>query len=338
MRKIGMLIIHHKKVGFCIWYIICCRGAKVDTLVLGTSAKAYGFKSHRQQARYNQYIEIRKDKGDVIMNDEILNALKFNYDTVKAYADGRREYKNSQTGDKLEITPMGIIGDIGTLQGSPIQNKIQDLAINEKWFVPNNKDDFWVNKEGFWVSNKGNTEYTPDYTIFNDKNTKSKLYETYTDLCALTGSGMTKIMPTIIDVKSINEKVVIIEFADGTTEKSILADGDTFSLEHGIEICLMKKLLSDLTHGNGNSVYHKLVDYAMNRYNRLSKWEQEEAEREKAEKEAKRTLEGKREKKRAKRKEKEIAEYTDILAQAISKAIQSCPNLINDNSVSKNKK
>lgn len=260
-----------------------------------------------------------------MMIDEILKALSFQYDTVKTYADGKRVYKNSQTGDTLEISPTGIIGSIGTLQPNSIQNKIRDFTINEEWFVPKNT-------EGFCVSNKGNTEYTPDYRTFKDKNTKSKLFETYTDLGVLTENGMTKIMPTIIDVKSINEKVVIIEFADGTTEKSILADGDTFSLEHGIEICLMKKLLSDLTHGNGNSVYHKLVDYAMNRYNRLSKWKQEEAEREKAEKEAKRTLEEKREKKKEKRKQKEIAEYTDILAQAISKAIQNCPNILNDNS------
>lgn len=272
------------------------------------------------------------------MIDEILNALNFYYDTVKTYADGKRVYKNSQTGDTLEIAPTGIIGSIGNLQPNSIQNKIRDFTINKEWFVPNNQESFGVNKEGFWVSNKGNTDYTPDYKTFKDKNTKSKLFETYTDIGVLTENGMTKIMPTIIDVKSINEKVVIIEFADGTTEKSILADGDTFSLEHGIEICLMKKLLSDLTHGNGNSVYHKLVDYAMNRYNRLSKWEQEEAEREKAEKEAKRTLEEKREKKKEKRKQKEIAEYTDILAQAISKAIQSCPNLINGSPVNKDKK
>lgn len=272
------------------------------------------------------------------MIDELLNALNFHYDTVKIHEDGTRVYTNFKTGTTLKIAPNCIIGDIGCLQNNTIQNKIQDFAINDKWFVPNNQESFGVNKEGFWVSNKGNTDYTPDYKTFKDKNTKSKLFETYTDIGVLTENGMTKIMPTIIDVKSINEKVVIIEFADGTTEKSILADGDTFSLEHGIEICLMKKLLSDLTHGNGNSVYHKLVDYAINRYNRLSKWEQEEAEKEKAEKEAKRTLEEKREKKKEKRKQKEIAEYTDILAQAISKAIQNCPNLINGSSVSKDKK
>lgn len=264
------------------------------------------------------------------MMDEILKALRLGYNTVRTYADGTKVYTNSKTGATLEISPNCIIGKIGDVQGNPIQNNVQDLNINEKWFVQNN--------EGFLVSNKGNTEYTPNYKTFNDKNTKSKLIETYTDIGVLTDKGMTKIMPTIISVKSINDKVVLIEFADGTTEKSILADGDTFSLEHGIEICLMKKLLSDLTHGNGNSVYHKLVDYAMNRYNRLSKWEQEEAEREKAEKEAQRTLEEKREKKKEKRKQKEIAEYTDILAQAISKVIQNCPNLINGSPVNKDKK
>lgn len=272
------------------------------------------------------------------MHDDRLQALISAYDTVKTYADEKREYKNSQTGDKLEIAPMDIIGSIGTIQNNAIQNKIQDFAINEKWFVPNNKEGFGVNKEGFWVSNKGNTTYNPDYKTFNDDKQKSKLYETYDNLYVMTEKGMTKIIPTIIKVKNINDKVVIVQFADNTEEKAVLADGDTFSLEQGISICLTKKMLSELTGGNGSSTYNKLIDFAVNKYEDMRDFEKREAERKVQEKEAKRTLEGKREKKRAKRKEKEIAEYTDILAQAISKAIQSCPNLINDNSVSKNKK
>ena len=266
-----------------------------------------------------------------MMIDEILKALSSQYDTVKTYADGKRVYKNSQTGDTLEISPTGIIGSIGNLQPNSIQNKIRDFTINEEWFVPKNT-------EGFCVSNKGNTEYTPDYRTFNDKNTKSKLFETYTDLGVLTENGMTKIIPAIIKVKSVNDKVVIVQFADNTEEKAVLADGDTFSLEQGISICLTKKMLSELTGGNGSSTYNKLIDFAVHKYEDMRDFEKREAERKQQEKEAKRTLEGKREKKKAKRKEKEIAEYTDILAQAISKAIQSCPNLINDNSVSKNKK
>lgn len=266
-----------------------------------------------------------------MMIDEILKALSFQYDTVKTYADGKRVYKNSQTGDTLEIAPTGIIGSIGNLQLNSIQNKIRDFTINEEWFVPKNT-------EGFCVSNKGNTEYTPDYRTFKDKNTKSKLFETYTDLGVLTENGMTKIIPAIIKVKNVNDKVVIVQFADNTEEKAVLADGDTFSLEQGIAICLTKKMLSELTGGNGSSTYNKLIDFAVHKYEDMRDFKKREAERKVQEKEAKRTLEGKREKKRAKRKEKEIAEYTDILAQAISKAIQSCPNLINDNSVSKNKK
>ena len=262
--------------------------------------------------------------------DEILKALRLGYNTVRTYADGTKVYTNSKTGATLKISPNCIIGKIGDVQGNPIQNNVQDLNINEKWFVQNN--------EGFYVSNKGNTEYTPDYITFTDKNTKSKLFETYTDLGVLTENGMTKIIPAIIKVKSVNDKVVIVQFADNTEEKAVLADGDTFSLEQGISICLTKKMLSELTGGNGSSTYNKLIDFAVHKYEDMRDFEKREAERKQQEKEAKRTLEGKRDKKRAKRKEKEIAEYTDILAQAISKAIQSCPNLIKDNSVSKDKK
>ena len=51
----------------------------------------------------------------------------------------------------------------------------------------------------------------------------------------------TAVMPKITDVKVIKEKVVIVSFSDGTQEKSVCAEGDVFSVENGVTICLMKK-------------------------------------------------------------------------------------------------
>lgn len=74
----------------------------------------------------------------------------------------------------------------------------------------------------------------------------------------------TAVMPKITDVKVIKEKVVIVSFSDGTQEKSVCADGDTFSVENGVTICLMKKLLADKCHvESGTSIYNKLVKMAM---------------------------------------------------------------------------
>lgn len=75
------------------------------------------------------------------------------------------------------------------------------------------------------------------------------------------------VMPDIVDVQTIEAdgevKVVTVYFADGTNEKAILSDEDTYSLEQGISICITKKLLSDKTAGYGSAVYNKIIKRAM---------------------------------------------------------------------------
>lgn len=139
-----------------------------------------------------------------------------------------------------------------------------------------------------------------------------------------TPSGTTQyIIPQIKEIKTINNRVVIIKFTDGTQEKAVLDSSDTFSIEQGVAICITKKILSKLTYGNGSSAYNKLIDYAMKIYN------QQEIDKTKAEAEKTKTeqQENKREEKRKKRiaktQERERAEYIDILSEAIAKAMQS---------------
>lgn len=75
------------------------------------------------------------------------------------------------------------------------------------------------------------------------------------------------VMPDIVDVQTIEKdgevKVVTVYFADGTNEKAVLSDEDTYSLEQGISICITKKLLSDKTAGYGSAVYNKIIKRAM---------------------------------------------------------------------------
>ena len=65
------------------------------------------------------------------------------------------------------------------------------------------------------------------------------------------------LLPDIKDVIVYNDKVVVVEFADGTKEKATLHPEDNFSVECGVSICITKKLLG------GSSIYNKVVDHAL---------------------------------------------------------------------------
>lgn len=94
------------------------------------------------------------------------------------------------------------------------------------------------------------------------------------------------LIPAIEDVQVLNDRVIMVKFSDGITEKAVLDESDTFSIEQGIAICLTKKLLSILTRGNGGSVYNKLVEYGVKTYEAIEAHKTEVA-KEKTEKAAK---------------------------------------------------
>lgn len=66
--------------------------------------------------------------------------------------------------------------------------------------------------------------------------------------------------------KNNGRNVVKLTFNDDTVETAILADGDTFSLENGISICITKRLLRDICPDNESSVYNKLIQMALKVY------------------------------------------------------------------------
>lgn len=118
------------------------------------------------------------------------------------------------------------------------------------------------------------------------------------------------IMESITDIQVLNEKVVMVTFSDGTTEKAVLDRYDVFNIEQGIAICIMKKSFSNISYGNGSSVYNKLVEYGLKAYNDIlaaeckveaEKYEKEVREKRKAEK-----AQRKRERKAAEKREAEI--------------------------------
>lgn len=124
--------------------------------------------------------------------------------------------------------------------------------------------------------------------------------------------GEVKDTKTIMsDIKDIevkyngeNSTVIFVTFKDGKIEKAVLDKNDEFSLEHGLTIILLEKLLSD-KGVNGKSVHNKLVSRALKLYNKMEKEKNDKAKKELEEKERKKRLE---EKRRAKKHKQAIAE------------------------------
>ena len=125
------------------------------------------------------------------------------------------------------------------------------------------------------------------------------------------------LLPAIYDVSVINNSVVVMTFSDNTQEKAVLSGDDTFSIEQGISICITKKILSFITHGNGSSIYNKLVEMGLSVYNdklaAIEKKKKEDAEE--AERKAKRFA--KAQKRKAKRAEKIKAEQEAVREEQI---------------------
>lgn len=113
------------------------------------------------------------------------------------------------------------------------------------------------------------------------------------------------------DIKNIevkhngeNSTVIFVTFKDGKTEKAVLDKDDEFSLEHGLTIIMLEKLLSD-KGVNGKSVHNKLIGRALKLYDKQEKDKAAKAKNEADEKAKKKRIE---EKRRAKKHKQAVAE------------------------------
>jgi hypothetical protein len=118
-------------------------------------------------------------------------------------------------------------------------------------------------------------------------------------------------LPIIADVKIIvPNKVIKVFFTDGSFEKSVCDEEDTFSLEAGINICIMKKVLG------GTKAYNKYMTAVFDTIKRNRKAEADAIAEEKR-------LYLKRQNKKMKKKRREErrkAEQQMMLAEAMVKA------------------
>jgi hypothetical protein len=133
------------------------------------------------------------------------------------------------------------------------------------------------------------------------------------------------IMPDIknvsVSVDGINSTVIFVTFTDGKTEKAILDPDDDFSLEHGLTIIMLEKLLSD-KGVDGKSVHNKLVKYAMKFYKHQEDERIKAEELKKTEKEKRKRIEEKIRNRKAKKARAEREYQIEIQKEAYLRAMR----------------
>lgn len=122
----------------------------------------------------------------------------------------------------------------------------------------------------------------------------------------------------IEDVRVIvPNKVVEVTFVDGSKQKSVCDDENTFSLEMAISICIAKKLLG------GTSKYNKVIDSGLKAYqDRLNKEIKDKEEKERIEKKRAKRLAYKQrraERRAAEEKERQIEIQKEAYVRAMRK-------------------
>ena len=134
-------------------------------------------------------------------------------------------------------------------------------------------------------------------------------------------------VPEIIDVKVINNKVIIVTFIDGTQTKAVCDKDDTFNLEVGIGICITKRLMSS-DEQTGNSMFNKTIKNALKVMKRNEQLEKTRKEIEEEEKRIADKIKRKKEKRAEKRRQKKIQMMADaILLVEKKKEVNGIVNL-----------
>lgn len=116
---------------------------------------------------------------------------------------------------------------------------------------------------------------------------------------------------TIVDYKIINNTVVIVTFSDGTTEKAVCDENDTFDFEKAIEICICKKKFG------GSKEYNNAIKKALKQVRSIDDKKKKEAE----EQERIAHRKARYAERQAKRKAKRRQEQVNIQSEAFFKAM-----------------
>jgi hypothetical protein len=149
-----------------------------------------------------------------------------------------------------------------------------------------------------------------DYrTIYDNQEFMKKLFA---DTSITFTPTKTRIKANIKDYKVIEDKVVIVTFTDGTTEKAVCSPEDKFDLERAIEICVCKKIFG------GTKAYNNAIKDALKQIVAIDK--KKKADADEAERIAKKKA--KEIDRKNRRKERNRQAKIDIQAEAFLKAMQ----------------
>ena len=130
----------------------------------------------------------------------------------------------------------------------------------------------------------------------------------------------TSINLDIVDYKVINDKVVIVTFKDGSTEKSVCHGDDVFDLERAIELCICKKKFG------GNKDYYAAIRKALKQVRDIDTKKKKDAE----EKERIANRKAKYAERKAKRMAKKRKEQIDLQTESFVAAMMKYNEIVND--------
>ena len=130
----------------------------------------------------------------------------------------------------------------------------------------------------------------------------------------------TSINLDIVDYKVINDKVVIVTFNDGSTEKSICHGDDVFDLERAIELCICKKKFG------GNKDYYAAIRKALKQVRDIDTKKKKDAE----EKERIANRKAKYAERKAKRMDKKRKAQIDLQTESFVAAMMKYNEIVND--------
>ena len=123
-------------------------------------------------------------------------------------------------------------------------------------------------------------------------------------------------IPNVSRVETYNNRVVKVVFTDGTFTKAVCSENDTFDLDTGITICIMKRFFGK-DNKTGTREYNRLIRNVHNTMDKIEK-EKERLTKEKAERKEKQK---KLEQKRIAGREAARQEYIDDIAQGVEQAL-----------------
>lgn len=123
----------------------------------------------------------------------------------------------------------------------------------------------------------------------------------------------------IADYKIINDKVVIVTFKDGSTEKSVCYGDDVFDLERAIELCICKKKFG------GNKDYYAAIRKALKQVRDIDTKKKKDAE----EKERIANRKAKYAERKAKRMAKKRKAQIDLQTESFVAAMMKYNEIVN---------